>query len=120
MNKNKKVDDFLKKKDHPMTKEIQRVREIILAADSKIEEDIKWNVPTFMYKGNMASYFMNAKEFVSLLFHSGSKIPDKSGLLEGDGKLARVARFTGMDDIEKKKKKLEGVVKAWIKLQDEK
>jgi uncharacterized protein YdeI (YjbR/CyaY-like superfamily) len=120
MPRNKKVDDFLKKKNHPMTKEIQRVREIILAADSRMEEDIKWSSPTFIYKGNMASYFMNAKEFVSLLFHTGSKIPDKSGLLEGEGKLARVARFTDMKDIEKKKKKLEGIVKAWMKMQDEK
>ena len=101
-----------------MTAEMQRIREIILGANDKMEEDIKWSAPTFMYKGNMASFFMNTKNSVSLLFHYGARIGDKSGLLEGDGKVARVARFTDMKDIEKKTKKLEGVVKSWMKMRD--
>jgi len=118
MSRNAKVDDFLKKKKHPMNEEILLVREIILNVSDKIEEDIKWSVPTFIYKGNMASYFLNAKKFVSLMFHKGALINDKSGLLEGDGKEGRVARFIDADDIKKKKKALEGVVKEWIKMQD--
>ena len=46
-----------------------------------------------MYKGNIASFFMNAKKFVSLMFHKGATINIENGLLEGDGKEARVARF---------------------------
>lgn len=115
---NKKVDDFLKKKKHPMTAEIQRVREIILNVSDDITEDIKWSTPTFMYKGNIASFFMNTKNSVTLMFHYGASMGDTSGLLEGDGKVARVARFENMKDIEKKKKKLEAVVKKWIKMKD--
>ena len=118
MNTNKKVDEFLKKKKHTMTAEIQRLREIILSIDDQIEEDIKWSAPTFMYKGNMASFFMNTKNSVSLLFHYGARLGDKSGLLEGDGKVTRVARFANMKDIEKKKKKLESVVRQWMKMRD--
>lgn len=44
-----------------MNKEIQRVREIISGAHKSVEEVIKLSSPTFIYKGNMASYFMNAK-----------------------------------------------------------
>ena len=73
--KNPKVDAFLKKKNHPLDREIQMVRAIILNTDKRIEEDIKWSVPTFMYKGNIASYYMNAKKFVSLMFHKGALIP---------------------------------------------
>lgn len=115
---NKKVDDFLKKKKHPMTDEIQRIREIILSVSDDVAEDIKWSAPTFMYKGNIASFFMNTKNTVSLLFHTGASISDTSGLLEGEGKTARVARFADMKDIEKKKKKLEGIIKKWIKMKD--
>lgn len=104
MNINPKVDAFLKAKKHPLTNEIQRVREIILGTNDKIEEDIKWSSPTFMYKGNIASFFMNAKKNISLMFHKGALIKDKSSLLEGDGKEARVVRFTDLKDIEKKKK----------------
>ncbi len=114
---NPEVDTFLKKKAHPLTAEIQRVREIVMEADDRVEETIKWSSPTFMYKGNIASFFMNAKKNVSLLFHKGATINDKSGLLEGDGKEARTARFYGMDDIEKKKDDLQAVIREWIKMQ---
>ena len=86
MKRNPEVDKYLKKKAHPMNAEIERVREIILSTHPDIEETIKWSSPTFLYKGNMASYFMNAKKHVSLMFHRGAFIKDKSGLLEGMAK----------------------------------
>lgn len=118
MNRNPEVDAYLEKKAHPMGAEIQRVREIILAVHPGIEETIKWSSPTFLYKGNMASYFMNAKKHVSLMFHKGALINDKTGLLEGEGKEGRTAKFASMGEVEKNKKKLESVVKEWINLMD--
>ncbi len=114
MNTNPKVDEYLEKKAHPMDAEIRRVREIILATDPAMEETIKWSSPTFMYKGNMASFFMNAKKFVSLMFHKGAVLPNASELLSGDGKEGRVARFESLEDIENKKEALESVVKEWM------
>lgn len=114
------VDAFLKERKHPLTQEIQEVRKIILETDPRIEETIKWKSPTFMYKGNIASYFFNAKKFVSLMFHKGALIPDASGLLEGDGKESRVARFHSLEDIGEKKEALQAIIRAWIQLQDAK
>ncbi|UTW61494.1 DUF1801 domain-containing protein [bacterium SCSIO 12741] len=114
MNTNPKVDEYLEKKAHPMDAEIRRVREIILATHPAMEETIKWSSPTFMYKGNMASFFMNAKKFVSLMFHKGAVLPNAAGLLSGDGKEGRVARFESLEDIENKKAALESVVKEWM------
>jgi hypothetical protein len=118
MKKNPEVDRYLKEKSHPLNAEIQRVREIVLNAHPAMEETIKWSSPTFMYKGNMASYFMNAKKHVSLMFHKGALINDKSGLLKGEGKEGRVAKFSSMQEIEKRKGDLEAVVKEWVRLQD--
>jgi len=101
-----------------MTAEIQRVREIILETSDKIEEIVKWSAPTFMYKGNIASFYMTTKQHVSLMFHTGAAIPDKFGILEGEGSVSRVAKFADMKDIEKKKKALQSVIKEWIKLKD--
>jgi uncharacterized protein YdhG (YjbR/CyaY superfamily) len=56
MKKNPEVDKFLRDKKHPLTAEIQKVRQIILETDKKVEETIKWSSPTFMYKGNIASF----------------------------------------------------------------
>ena len=120
MNINPDVDQFLNEKEHPLTGEIQKVREIILSTDERIEETIKWSSPTFMYKGNMASIFMNAKKHVSLMFHKGALMNDTTGFLEGDGKETRQARFTDLKDIDNKKKSLEKVVKTWIDLMDSK
>ena len=67
----------------------------------------------------MASFFMNAKQHVSLMFHKGALIKDKTGLLEGDGKEARTAKFANMAEIERRKTDLESVVKEWIRNQDQ-
>lgn len=118
MNTNPEVEAYLEKKAHPMDAEIRRVREIVLSAHPEMTECIKWSSPTFLYKGNMASYFMNAKKHVSLMFHKGILIPDKTGLLQGDGKEGRVAKFTSMADIEARKADLESVVNGWVELMD--
>ena len=121
MNINTDVDAFLQEKNHPLTNEIQSVQEIILGVDPKITETIKWKSPTFMYKGSIASFFMNAKKFVRLMmFHQGALIDDTYGLLEGNGKVARVPRFMDMDDIEENKDALVSIIKEWISLMDKK
>lgn len=119
MNINPEVDTLLKEKNHPLDAEIRKVREIILATDPRIEEAVKWKSPTFIYKGNIASYFMNAKKHVSLMFHKGATITDPHGLLEGEGKESRVAKFHSLDDIEQKKAALVAVINEWISMQDE-
>ena len=119
MNKNPKVEDFLKAQNHPMDLEIRRVRDFILNVSDQITEDIKWNSPTFIYKGNMASYFMNAKKHVSLMFHKGAFLSLEGNLLEGQGKEGRTAKFYSLEDINKKKQQLTEVVRAWMQYRDE-
>lgn len=113
------VEKWLKDQKHPRRKQINRVREIILSADPKIEECIKWNSPTFLYKGNMASFFMNATSMVSLMFHKGALLPNEGGLLTGDSKLGRVARFDDMEDIESKREALVSLVHEWVAFKDQ-
>jgi uncharacterized protein YdhG (YjbR/CyaY superfamily) len=47
-----------------------RVRDVVLAADPRIDECIKWQTPTFTFGGNLASFNPRAKKHVSLLFHT--------------------------------------------------
>lgn len=37
-----------------------RIREIVIAADPRIDECIKWQAPTFTFEGNLASFFPKA------------------------------------------------------------
>lgn len=119
MGRNPRVDAFLQKKKHPLTEEIQMVREIIINTDDRIQEDIKWQAPTFIYKGNMASIYMNARKFVQLQFQKGAAFEDGMGLLKDNGKETRVAIFMDADDIRKKKDALESITQQWIRMRDE-
>jgi hypothetical protein len=91
---------------------MRRARDIILDADPRVTESIKWKTPTFAFKGNIAS-FNPSKNLISLLFHRGAKIPGEHPRLEGDGKLVRTMRFSGLEDLEAGRSELESVVRAW-------
>lgn len=112
----KEVDQWFAKYDNPMKDVVQRVRQILLAADERLEEIIKWQAPTFIYKGNLASFNPRSKQHASLLFHIGASIPGKFPHLEGGGDTARYMTFTSIQDAEARKGELKALVKAWIKL----
>jgi uncharacterized protein YdhG (YjbR/CyaY superfamily) len=81
----KEVDAWLARYDNPMKPVVERIRAIVLGADSRIEECIKWQAPTFTYRGNLASFFPKSKQHASLMFHTGAHIPGDHPLLEGGG-----------------------------------
>ena len=56
---------------------------------------------------------------IMLVFPSGAKVNDTSGLLEGDYKDGRrLVIFTDMKDVKAKEKNLQAVIKKWLKLVD--
>jgi hypothetical protein len=118
MNKNESVTAYMANLDHPFKPLWEEIREIVLGTDKKMTEDIKWGAPTFIYKGNLATFNPRAKKFVNLTFHTGATIEDPEGVLEGDAKEARVFRVENAEDLERKKSGLKSVVQAWIVMQD--
>ena len=112
------VDHWMAGYDNPQKASVQRIREIIMAADARMEETIKWQAPTFMYKGNLASFFPKAKAHASLMFHTGAEIPGDFPHLEGDGEKARTMKFADLDEVEARKDELEAIVGAWIVMKD--
>jgi hypothetical protein len=106
------VYDWFEKYDNPMKAVVQRVREIILATDERMEETIKWQAPTFMFKGNLASFFPKSKLHTSLMFHTSAEIPGNFPHLEGDGDKARTMKFADLDAANSRKSELEAIVKA--------
>ena len=57
MRETDKVDAWMAAYDNPQKALVQAVREAILEADERVGETIKWQAPTFTYKGNIASFF---------------------------------------------------------------
>ncbi|MEM6995307.1 MAG: DUF1801 domain-containing protein, partial [Myxococcota bacterium] len=77
------VDAWFAASEHPMKAEMMRVRAIVLQADSRMAECIKWKTPTFTFGGNLASFNPKTKAHVSLMFHTGAKIPGTHARLIG-------------------------------------
>ncbi len=120
MNKNAKVDEWMANADNPFKDLWEIIRSTVLSSDPKMEEDIKWGAPTFMYKGNLATFNPRAKKFINLTFHTGATIKDPDGILEGDAAEARVFRVESEGEFNTKKSGLESVIRNWITMQDSK
>jgi uncharacterized protein YdhG (YjbR/CyaY superfamily) len=94
------------------------IREIIQDVNPEITEQIKWNAPSFRYKGEyLVTFNLRAKEHIHLVFHNPMVSKVKSELLEGNYDDRRMAYFTDMQDILKKRLILKKALKDLIKLQ---
>ena len=124
------VIQHIKKLDPAIGKTAETLRQIILSTDKEVGERIKWNNPSFYYTGEMKAF--DPKEYkreivvmnlykgrIMLVFPSGAKVKDTSGLLTGDYKDGRrLIIFNGLEDVMSKAKKLKKIIKDWLKLVD--
>lgn len=106
--------------DHPFKAEVQEVREIIKGVNENITEEVKWNAPSFSYKGYMATFNLWAKNHVHLVFHNGAILDQALGILEGDYPDRRMVYFANKDDVKAKKAALVKAVEQWMRLMDQK
>ena len=113
MGRDAAVEAWFEQYANPQKPVVERVREIILTADARITESVKWSTPTFSYRGNLVSFQPRATKVVSLLFHEGASIPGDHPRLEGDGPHVRTMRFADMADAERGAAELQAVVRAW-------
>ncbi|HVM74117.1 MAG TPA: DUF1801 domain-containing protein [Candidatus Saccharimonadales bacterium] len=128
-----KVDAYMKKLKHPLANVVEALRKVILSTDKQIGEEVKWNAPTFFYAGEMKPsdpkeykryivvFNLYQKDCIRLVFPSGAKIGDKTGLLEGDYKDGRrLAFFHDMKEVKSKQAAMRRAIKKWLKLLDKK
>jgi len=89
------VTQHIQKLDVTIRDTIETLRQIVLSTDKEISERIKWNNPSFYYSGEMKPFdpkeykreiivFNLFKNRIMLVFPSGAKINDSSGLLTGN------------------------------------
>ena len=122
------VTAHIQKLEPTLVPTIEVIRQIILSTDKEIGERIKWNNPSFYYTGEMKPF--DPKEYkreiivmnlfkgrIMLVFPSGAKVNDTSGLLEGDYKDGRrTVVFKDLEDVKAKEKHLKAVIKKWLEL----
>lgn len=121
------VDAYIRALKHPLKNVVEELRAIILAADSSIGEEIKWNAPAFFYTGAMPEFGpkehkrhvivfnLFKKDSVRLVFPSGARIGDTSGLLEGDyADGRRLALFSSIEQVHAKQPALKKAIRQWL------
>jgi len=111
--KRKAVNDWFASYENPMKPVVMRVRDIVLGADARMDECIKWQAPTFTFEGNLASFYPKSKQHASLMFHQGAKIPGKHPRLEGSGDTSRVMKIASLAEADAAKAEIEAIVKSW-------
>lgn len=116
---------YLKALKHPLKKEIEATRLIILSVSLTIGEGIKWNVPSFRTEKNwFATFNVRSNDSLQLIFHLGAKtrpdlkafkLADPNGLIKWLGKDRAMVTLGSGRDIPANRKALEAIVRAWIK-----
>jgi len=112
-----KVDEFLENLSHPLKAEVEAVRSIIKSVSKDINEEVKWNAPSFNYKGEyLVTFNLRETKRIHLVFHNPQIARVKNDLLEGDYVDRRMVYFVNMKDIKTNKSVLEKALKDLIKL----
>lgn len=122
---NNEVTLFLDELKHPLRKEIDRLRSIILEANTNLAENIKWNAPNYhINQEDRITMKIQPPKQIQLIFHRGAKkreqpdkrlIEDASGLLTWKENDRAIATFKTAKDLEDTKIHLATIIKAWIK-----
>lgn len=117
------VDELMKSLDHPLKAEIETVRRIILAADRRIGEGVKWNAPSFHAGEYFATVNLRSTTSVQLILHRGAKvrktaaklaIDDPAGLLKWLDKDRCLATLGNASAIRKHRAAFTRIVRQWI------
>jgi hypothetical protein len=107
---------------------VQYLRNTILATDSEIAEQIKWNSPAFYYTGEMAPF--DPKEYkrdlivmnlhrgkILLVLPTGARLTGAESLLEGDYKDGRrLITIKDLADAKAKTPALRATIRQWLSL----
>lgn len=102
--------------NHPLQAEIEAVRSIIIKANKKIAERIKWNAPSFFYIEDLATIHVKAQQHVLLIFHHPAIVKIKSAFLEGDYKDRRMMYFNNMKEVKARKPELTRIINELVGL----
>jgi len=123
------VNDYFEKCTHPLRAVAEYLREVVSKIDTEIEEQIKWNSPTFCYTGKMKAFNLKEykrdivvfnlvkKDIILLVFPTGNKIEISENLKDknlADGR--KLLEISSMEDALAKENELIALIKTWLKL----
>jgi hypothetical protein len=123
------VTQFLDGLNHPLRKEIEKLRQTIASADLPLRENVKWNGPNYTSNGDdRITMKIQPPKVIQIIFHRGAKvkeqpagklISDESGMLSWRENDRAIATFRTIQDITDRKNDLVNAVRNWISATEE-
>lgn len=122
---NQEVTEFLDGLNHPLRTEIEHLRTLILNAEDRLTENVKWNGPNYSIDdADRITMKIHPPKQIQLIFHRGVKKLEqpKERLLATNSKLLvwkendrALASFKNQTEIENSASELSDIIKDWIK-----
>ena len=121
---NPEVTAFLDQLNHPLRKEIEQLRTLILEVPFSLSETIKWNGPNYSFEEeDRITMKIQPPKQIQLIFHRGAKkleqpterlISNPSKLLVWRENDRAIASFKSLEDIEHSQAELSAIVSQWL------
>ena len=118
MKANPEVERWFAAKRPPAEPAMRRVRDVIMGADRRMSEYLKYGTLVFGYEGDFASFVQTAGKTASLMFNRGARIPGRFPHLEGTGPTARFMRFADEGEVRSRATELGKIARAWCDLME--
>lgn len=122
---NTEVTTLLDNLNLPLRAEIDQLRQLVLTADSRLSENIKWNGPNYSIdQEDRITMRVQQSKMIQMIFHRGAKvkvqpadklIQDAPGLLIWKENDRAVATFKNMTEIEASRADLITLIQDWIR-----
>jgi uncharacterized protein YdeI (YjbR/CyaY-like superfamily) len=105
-------------KVHDWTKELKRLRSIVL--DCGLVEELKWKVPCYTLEGHNILIVAAFRDFCSVSFFKGSLLKDTFSVLDKPGEnsqAARLIRITSVKEITTKEEAIRDCIRQAIEIE---
>ena len=109
---------------HALQPVIEAVRAVILEADDRIKEGVKWNAPSFYTTEHFATFHLRSSTRVQLVLHLGAKpragvtvrnaIAESSVPLEWRGPDRAIVTFATVAEVRRHRAAFTRLVQQWI------
>lgn len=95
----KSIDEYILSTSERMQPIFTHLRDLVHKAEPEIEENIKWNAPSFELDGRIICNIMAFKKHVNFMFHQGKELNDVNGVLEDFGEKSTMKGIKKITDI---------------------
>ncbi len=117
------VTAFMALLDHPYKEGIERLRAAIMALDSTMVEEIKWNAPSFRLEDHFATFKLHPPTNIQIVLHRGAKpkpvdktyaLTDTHGLLKWAAADRCVITLASSEQARQLELEVAAIVRQWI------